>query len=72
MTTEIIPRSYEEWRHCIEVICKQKLTKRYIDQRIAALNNVNDYMTNRFVQLYGEPQRIQTLEWFEREKELMY
>ena len=68
MSAEIIPKSYEEWRHCITIICQQELTSTYIDERIKALSDASDYMTNKFVQLYGEQQRISTLQWFEKAK----
>ena len=64
----IIPQNYEEWRHCITVICQQELTLSYIDMRIERLNSLNDHMTQQFVQIYGEPQRIRSLEWFEQAK----
>ena len=66
MITPLIPTSYEQWHHCITVICEQKMTAKYIDTRIKALNSPYDYMTQKFVDLYGEPQRIKTLKWFER------
>lgn len=64
MDTDIIPQSYEDWHHCITVICQQELTKAYIEARINALSSSNDYATQKFVQLYGEQQRIKTLQWF--------
>lgn len=64
----IIPKNYEEWRHCITVICQQELTLPYIEMRIERLNLSTDHMTQQFAQLYGEPQRIKTLEWFEQAK----
>ena len=63
-----IPQNYEEWRHCITVICEQELTLPFIEMRIKKLNSPNDHMTHRFVELYGEPQRVKTLEWFEQAK----
>lgn len=66
MDTAIIPRTYDEWRHCITVVCQQELTLPYIESRIKALNSANDYMTQKFVQLYGEQQRVSTLQWFEQ------
>ncbi|KPQ26863.1 MAG: hypothetical protein HLUCCX14_16990 [Marinobacter excellens HL-55] len=62
----MIPQTYEEWQHCITVICNQPMTRGYIEQRIKALNTPSDHMTAKFVQLYGEQQRARTLEWFER------
>ena len=68
MDTAIIPGSYEEWRHCITVICGEELSLSYIETRINALNSSKDYMTKKFVDLYGEQQRLKTLEWFEQAK----
>ena len=61
-----IPQNYEEWRHCITVICQQELTLPYIEMRIEKLNTPKDHMTQQFVKLYGDSQRIKTLEWFEQ------
>lgn len=66
-----IPRSYEQWRHCITVICGQPLTLPYIEARLAALNSPTDHMTASFVRLYGEPQRLKTLDWFKRAKQAL-
>ena len=68
MTTAIIPETYEQWHHCITVVCQQALTPSYIDERIQALNTPSDYMTERFVTLYGDAQRVKTLAWFEQAK----
>lgn len=63
---DLIPRTYADWRYCITEICGIPLTASYIHERISALNNMKDHMTARFVQLYGESQRRQTLVWFEQ------
>ncbi|PQJ66700.1 hypothetical protein [Photobacterium angustum] len=68
MNTAIIPQTYQEWHHCITVICQQPLTLSYVEERIIALNSSKDYMTKKFVQLYGESQRQKTLQWFEQAK----
>ena len=68
MDISIVPTTYKDWRHCITVICRQELTMPYIESRINALNSKNDHMTSKFVELYGEQQRIMTLKWFERAK----
>ncbi|MDD3380824.1 MAG: hypothetical protein PHD68_06420 [Rugosibacter sp.] len=66
MSTFHIPRTYGEWRHCITVICRQPITGPYIEERIKALNSATDYMTVRFLRLYGEAQRLKAIEWFKR------
>ncbi|MEM9101384.1 MAG: hypothetical protein AAGB12_03605 [Pseudomonadota bacterium] len=68
MDTVIIPQTYNEWHHCITVICNQPLTPKYIEERIHALSNPRDFKTQQFVKLYGEEQRIKTLEWFKQAK----
>ena len=50
-----IPASYGEWRHCITEVCGLALTEAFIHQRLAALENPDDYMTRNVIALYGEP-----------------
>lgn len=64
--SDLIPRTYDAWRHCITEVCGIPLTESYIRARIRALNDHQDHMTTRFVQLYGEAQYRQTLAWFEQ------
>jgi hypothetical protein len=71
MDTPLIPETYEQWRHCIIELCKQPLTLVYIDVRIKALNDSHDDSTRKFVKLYGEQQRLKTLQWFEQEKNML-
>ena len=42
------------------------MTEAFIHQRLAALEKSNDYMTRKFIALYGEPHRQQTRAWFAR------
>ena len=63
-----IPQNYQEWFHFITVMCQQELTEPYIEKRLKDLNSPNEYMTQQFIQLYGEQQRINTIEWFEQAK----
>jgi len=60
----IIPDSYQAWRHCIEVECGLHLTPDYIQQRISALDNPADFHTQQFVRRWGEAHRQQVLGWF--------
>ncbi len=68
MTSPLIPETYEQWHHCITVICRQPLTPEFVDKRIKALNDPKEHTTQRFVQLYGDQQRIRTIQWFEQSK----
>ena len=66
MTAPLIPRTYAEWRHCITVLCAIPLTSDYIDKRLKALDDENDFMTQKYRQTWGEDQLKKTREWFEQ------
>ena len=61
-----LPTTYDEWRHCIEVKCRQPLTREYVAARITALRDGRDPHTRRFLECYGEAQWRLTIDWFER------
>ena len=61
---KIVPETYEEWKHCITETCGIALTPQFIEERIAALGNMKDLHTQRFIEYWGEAQRQQTLAWF--------
>ena len=69
MKSPMIPSNYQEWHHCITVLCGQPLTAQYIEQRIHALNDASDHMTKKFIELYGKEQHTKTLQWFEQAKQ---
>lgn len=58
-------RSYEDWKHCITQACGIPLTAAYIETRLAALDNPNDYGTQRFIQTWGEPHLLRVRGWFD-------
>lgn len=62
----MIPRTYDEWRHCIEVDCGLQLTPAFIAERIAELANTEHERTRQYVRLYGEAHRQRVIEWFEQ------
>lgn len=62
----MIPQTYDEWRHCIEVDCGLRLTPGFIAERIAELSDADHERTRQYVRLYGEAHRQRVLEWFER------
>ncbi|MEM6382568.1 MAG: hypothetical protein AAF739_07840 [Pseudomonadota bacterium] len=59
-----IPTTYDEWQHCITVKCKIPLTADYVAERIEALQDMNDYHTQRFIERWGEAHHSRTLGWF--------
>ena len=67
----IVPRTYEEWQHCITVKCGIPLTMDYVQARLQALQNPSDYHTQRFVEQWGPDHLSRTIDWFSQaEKKL--
>ena len=62
----IVPQTYDDWKHCITVLCKIPLTPRYVRERIAALNYKSDLHTRRFIERWGQAHHQRTLAWFEQ------
>ncbi|MEM7315912.1 MAG: hypothetical protein AAF497_22480 [Planctomycetota bacterium] len=63
---DAFPTSYEQWRHCIEVRGKIKLTSSYISQRLTEMQNEKHANTIEFAKLYGNERLQQTIKWFQR------
>ena len=61
-----VPKTYEEWKHCITVKCVIALTPRYARERIAALVDKKDFHTQKFIECWGGDYHGQTLAWFRR------
>ncbi len=64
MSDDIIPLSYEQWRHCIEVRCKIRLTPMFIRERLAELQDDKHEKTRDFAKLYGADHLQRTIAWF--------
>lgn len=62
----MIPDSYEQWRECIEVHCKIRLTPAFIEGRLAELRDGDHAQTKAFAKLYGAGHLAQTIAWFDR------
>ena len=60
------PASYEKWKHCITVVCGIPLTLKYVQERIAALNDGKDYHTQQYIKVWGSERHSQTISWFQR------
>ena len=61
-----VPTTYEEWEHCITVKCDIPLTPAYLAERIEALQNTNDFHTQKFIEQWGQEHLDQTLAWFQQ------
>lgn len=59
-----VPETYDRWKHCITVSCGIPLTPQYVEARIAALDDMTDHHTQRFIECWGKAHHDQTLAWF--------
>jgi hypothetical protein len=65
-STDPVPGTREEWRHCIEQWCRIELTPAFVQARIEALENPHDEQTQRFIECYGHQHHQQVLAWFKQ------
>jgi hypothetical protein len=62
----VIPATYAQWRHCIEIDCGLALTRTYIDERLAVWRNDGHPECVRFARLYGPAHLENVRTWFEQ------
>lgn len=59
----MIPATYAQWRHCIEVDCGIALEPQFIAARLDALARMGDE-AQRFARLYGDAHLQRVIHWF--------
>jgi hypothetical protein len=62
----MIPKTYEEWKRCIEEDCGINLTKEFASKRLAVLNDKTHKETQNFLGLYGESHLQNLINWFKK------
>ena len=65
----MIPSTYDEWRHCIQVHCRIPLTRDFIVQRLRELDDRSVYSTEQLLRKYGNEHVAQVKGWFQRAAE---
>ena len=71
MTVAQSLKTYDDWKHCITVLCRIPLTLAYVEQRLAALRDPADHRTQKFIATWGEAHLARVIGWFEQaEREL--
>ncbi|WP_133584385.1 hypothetical protein [Sphingobacterium yanglingense] len=60
---EAIPKSFEEWKNCIEEKCGIPLTLEFAEKRFSIYTNDHLPETQRFVKLYGAGHLSNIKEW---------
>lgn len=66
MSESIVPQTYDQWKHCIEVACRLELRVDYIQSRLRALDDPADHHTQQFVRRWGQPHLAKVRLWFEQ------
>ena len=62
----VIPKTYQQWRHCIEVLGEVELTAAYISKRLAILEDDQHIENKKFTNRYGDEHLQRTVAWFRR------
>ena len=62
----MIPQTFDQWKHCITVDCKVKLTKDFALQRLTVYENINNVETKKFESLYGKEYLQSIINWFKK------
>lgn len=62
----MIPRTYDQWHHCITVECGLALTPAFIAERLAVWRDAQSEETLRFRRLYGDQNWRAVTAWFEQ------
>ncbi|MBK0052729.1 hypothetical protein [Stenotrophomonas sp. S39] len=65
----IVPKTYQEWRHCIEIECGIPISQSFLQERIAGLANCSDHYTQQFTRLWGAAHLTQVRKWFSQAAE---
>lgn len=64
-----IPQDFQSWRHCIEHWCGIELTPKFIDKRLAELEQPDHEPTRKFIQCYGQEHYERVKGWFREARE---
>lgn len=59
-------KTYDDWKHCITVLCGIPLTQAYVEQRLATLRNPADLGTEKFTATWGKAHLERVIGWFEQ------
>ena len=62
----MIPQTFDQWKNCIEVDCKIKLTKEFAEQRLVVYQNPEHAETKKFLSLYGQQHLHNIINWFQQ------
>ncbi|MGL4608841.1 MAG: hypothetical protein ACRCYY_04020 [Trueperaceae bacterium] len=62
----MIPKTFQEWQHCITVECGIALNAAYVAERVNVLSDPKHQETQKFTARYGEAHTQQVLSWFKQ------
>jgi hypothetical protein len=64
----MIPQTFEQWKFCIEKNCGIKITKAFVEERLAVYENASNEETKKFIALYGQEHLKNIITWLQQSK----
>lgn len=61
-----IPKTFEQWKHCLIYNCKINLTQAFAKERISIYENPDNVETKNFAKIYGHQHLNNIILWFKR------
>ena len=62
----LIPSTYDEWRHCIEVKCQISLSENFCKERIKDLTEGKSRYATTFREQYGDHYTNEVVSWYQK------
>ena len=62
----MIPKNFNQWKHCIVNNCGIKLTPAFVQERLSVFENRSHPQAKNFVKLYGQQYLDRVIHWFQR------
>lgn len=62
----MIPRTFQEWKTCIEEKCKIALTPSFVSERLRILQDTSHKETQSFMKHYGKDHLMQIIDWYKQ------
>lgn len=63
---DAFPTTYEQWRHCLEVRGRVRLTPGFVSDRLSEMQDPSSAKTREFARLYGNEHLERVIAWFRR------
>ncbi len=62
----MIPKTFEDWKYCIEKDCKIELTKKFVIERLEIYRDLKNQESQKFIALYGHNHYKNVIDWLQQ------